>query len=88
MFGLADSARSTAKDTDMNFDRITLNARVCGEKPCIRQLRSPMYQIVDLVAAGNSFEQILADYPYLEAEDIRQALAYPSYLTREEWVAV
>jgi len=47
-----------------------------------------MYQIVDLVAAGNSFEQILADYPYLEAEDIRQALAYPSYLTREEWVAV
>lgn len=72
----------------MNFDRITLNAKVCGGKPCIRQLRFPVYQILDLVAAGNSFEQILVDYPYLEAEDIRQALAYASYLTREDWVAV
>jgi len=72
----------------MNLDRITLDAKVCGGKPCIRHLRFPVYQVVDLVAAGNSFDQILADYPYLEAEDIRQSLAYASYLAREEWVAV
>jgi uncharacterized protein (DUF433 family) len=51
-------------------------------------MRFPVYQVVDLVAAGNSFEKILEDFPFLEREDIRQALAYAARLAREEWISV
>ncbi len=70
------------------FDRITIDQKVCSGKPCIRNMRIPVHQIIDLVAAGNSFEQILDDFPYLEEEDIRQALAYASHLTKEDWIPV
>jgi uncharacterized protein (DUF433 family) len=72
----------------MPFDRITIDPEVCSGKPCIRAMRMPVHQIVDLVAAGTSFEQILEDFPYLDAEDVKQALAYAAWLTREEWAAV
>lgn len=70
------------------FDRITIDPNRCSGKPCIRDLRFPVYQIIDLVAAGNSFQQIMDDFPYIEEEDIRQALTYASQLTKEDWVAV
>ncbi|RJP30554.1 MAG: DUF433 domain-containing protein [Candidatus Omnitrophota bacterium] len=70
------------------FDRITIKKSICDGKPCIRGMRFPVYQIIDLVAAGNSFDEILNDFPYLEEEDIRQSLEYAAYLTREEWIAV
>lgn len=70
------------------FDRITVDPEVCGGKPCIRGMRFPVHQVLDLVAAGNSSERILRDFPDLEEEDIRQCLAYAAYLAREEWVAV
>ncbi|MDI6792747.1 MAG: DUF433 domain-containing protein [bacterium] len=60
----------------MVFDRITINPAVCFGKPCIRGLRFPVFQIVDLAAAGNTFDQILDDFSYLEEEDIRQALLF------------
>ena len=66
----------------MNLDRITINPEICFGKPTIRGSRFPISQIVDLVAAGNTFEQILNDFPYLEEEDIRQALAYASALVK------
>ncbi len=69
------------------FDRISIDPTVCGGKPCIRGMRFPVYQIVDLVAGGNSFSSILSDYPFLEEEDIQQALAYASMLAHEEWCA-
>lgn len=72
----------------MPFERITIDRDICSGKPCIRGTRMPVFQIVDLVAAGNSFERILEDYPDLEHEDIRQALAYAAWLTREDWIAV
>jgi uncharacterized protein (DUF433 family) len=70
------------------FDRITIDPAICGGKPCIRGMRFPVYQIVDLIAAGNSFSSIISDYPYLEVEDIQQALSYASMLTQEEWCAL
>lgn len=70
------------------FDRITTDPKVCSGKPCIRGMRFPVHQILDLVAAGNSAQQILTDFPDLEEDDIRQSLAYAAYLTREEWVPV
>lgn len=58
------------------LDRITRNPEVMGGKPCLRGMRVTVGTIVGLVAAGHSDVEILAAYPYLEAEDIRQALAY------------
>ena len=57
-------------------ERITVNADQCGGRPCIRGLRIRVSDILELLAAGESREQILADYPYLETEDITAALLY------------
>ncbi len=56
--------------------RITFNPKVMGGKPCIRGLRVTVGTIVGLVAAGHSFADILQAYPYLEEEDLREALAF------------
>ena len=66
------------------LDRITRDPRVCSGKPCIRGMRIPVYIIVSLVAAGESVAEILDDYPYLEPEDVSQALQFAALLTREE----
>ncbi|HEV2946904.1 MAG TPA: DUF433 domain-containing protein, partial [Gemmataceae bacterium] len=58
------------------FTRITLDPAVMGGKACIRGLRVTVGTIVGLLAAGRSREEILRAYPYLEPEDIDQALTY------------
>lgn len=70
----------------MNFDRIAVNPEVCGGKPCIRGLRFPVSRLLGLLAASETKEQILAEYPYLEAADIEQALSYAACLADEEVV--
>jgi len=65
------------------FVRITLNPEVMGGKPCIRGLRVTVGMIVGLVASGYSFEAILEAYPYLEKEDIAEALAYAAWRVEE-----
>jgi len=62
------------------MDRITLNPRVMGGKPCIRGMRVTVGMIVGLVATGITAEEILRAYPYLEAEDIPAALSYAAWL--------
>ncbi len=57
-------------------ERITLNPRVMGGKPCVRGMRVTVGTIVGLVATGVTNEEILSAYPYLEAEDIPAALSY------------
>ena len=64
-------------------DRITLNPEVMGGRPCIRGLRVTVGALVGLIAAGKSEEEILELYPYLETEDIRQALAYAAWRAEE-----
>lgn len=68
------------------FDRITQQPGVMGGKPCIRGLRVTVGMIVGQIAAGRSVEQILADFPYLEREDIQQALRYASWRAEEREV--
>jgi uncharacterized protein (DUF433 family) len=70
------------------FDRITFEPGKMGGRACIRGLRITVGLIVALVAEGLSREEILGDYPDLEPEDIRQALAYAAWLTREEIAVV
>lgn len=66
-----------------NLDRITRNPEVMGGKPCLRGMRVTVGTIVGLVAAGHPNAGILAAYPYLEEEDIRQALAYAAWRVEE-----
>lgn len=66
-----------------NLDRITFNSAVMGGKPCVRGLRVTAGTLVGLVAAGHSTATILSAYPYLEAEDIAQALAYAAWRVEE-----
>ncbi len=60
------------------IDRITVSPDVCGGRPCIRGLRVRVKDVLDLLAAGATREEILADYPYLEADDITAALEFAS----------
>jgi uncharacterized protein (DUF433 family) len=69
-----------------DFDRITLNPAVMGGKPCIRGLRVTVGMIVGQIGAGHTIDELLADYPYLEREDILQALRYAAWRMREQEV--
>lgn len=61
--------------------RITIDPNICHGKPCIRGLRYPVTMILELLAAGMSHAEILADYPDLEEEDIRSCLQYAARLS-------
>ncbi len=65
------------------LDRITFNAEVMGGKPCIRGSRVTVGTLVGLVAAGHTIPEIVRLYPYIEPEDIRQALAYAAWRAEE-----
>ena len=69
-----------------SFDRITLNPAVMGGKACIRGMRVTVGTVVGLLAAGRSHDEILHAYPYLEQEDISQALAYAAWRLEEREV--
>ncbi len=58
------------------LERITVDPSRCGGRPCIRDLRIRVKDVLDLLAAGASREEILADYPYLEDADISATLAF------------
>lgn len=66
------------------FDRITFNPQILGGRACIRGMRVPVSVIVCAVAHGASAQEILADHPELEEQDVRQALEYAAWLTTEE----
>jgi len=69
-----------------NLDRITFNPEVMGGKPCIRGMRVTVGTIVGLVASGKTIDEVLADYPYLEREDVLQALSYAAWRAEEREV--
>ena len=75
----APEPASAYDSTAMNLDRITTNPKVMGGKPCIRGMRVTAGTVVGLVATEHTREEILELYPYLEEEDIRQALSYAAW---------
>jgi uncharacterized protein (DUF433 family) len=70
----------------MRFTRITIDPAVCTGKPCIRGLRFPVARLLKLLASGETHEQILQSYPYLEAGDIEEALRYAAVLAEGQAV--
>ena len=67
--------------TSNRLARITINDAQCGGRPCIRGMRIRVSDILDLLAAGADIEEILADYPYLEREDILASIEYAARQT-------
>ena len=67
----------------LGFDRITFDPNILGGKACIRGMRISVSLIVNLVANGMTAAEIMAEYPDLEAEDVRQALQYAAWATEE-----
>jgi len=65
------------------LDRITFDSKIMGGKPCIRGMRMTVGTIVGLIATGHSKKDVLALYPYLEPEDIDQALSYAAWRVEE-----
>jgi len=70
----------------MTFTRITIDPAVCTGKPCIRGLRFPVARLLGLLAAGETRQTILSSDPYLEPEDINEALRYAALLADDETV--
>jgi uncharacterized protein (DUF433 family) len=63
------------------LQRISVDPKICGGRPCIRGTRMRVTDVLDLLAAGASRQEILKDYPYLQDEDISAALHYASRQT-------
>ena len=63
------------------LSRITVEEGKCGGRPCIRGLRIRVKDVLELLGAGASFEEILKDYPFLEREDILAAIDYAAHQT-------
>lgn len=66
---------------DLLLSRITVNPTQCGGRPCIRGMRLRVSDVLDLLGAGATMEEILQDYPFLEREDISAALLYAARQT-------
>ncbi len=65
------------------LDRITFDPNVMGGRACLRGMRVTVALILNLVANGKTVDEIIDDYPYVEAEDIRQSLRYAAWLAEE-----
>lgn len=70
------------------LDRITQHPDVMGGKPCIRGTRVTVGMVVGQVGAGHGIDEILTDYPYLEREDVMQALRYAAWRAEEREVTL
>jgi uncharacterized protein (DUF433 family) len=70
------------------FDRITQQPEVMGGKACIRGMRVTVGMLVGQIGAGHSIDALLADYPYLEREDVMQALRYAAWRSEEREIQI
>jgi uncharacterized protein (DUF433 family) len=77
---------SYKEQTVEHLDRITQRPDVMGGKACVRGMRVTVGMIVGQIGAGHSIEEVLADYPYLEREDVLQALLYAAWRAEEQEV--
>jgi len=68
--------------------RITIDPEVMGGKPCIRGMRVTVGTIVGLIATGKTVGDILAEYPYLEHEDVLEALSYAAWRAEEKEISM
>jgi uncharacterized protein (DUF433 family) len=70
------------------LERVTIDPRICGGKPCIRETRIWVSLVLDLLAGGVAEAEVLAEYPQLTHEDVLAAIAYGAEVARERIVPV
>jgi uncharacterized protein (DUF433 family) len=70
--------------TNHLLNRITMDSGICNGKPVIRNMRFSVAQMLELIASGMTSDEILADYPYIEPEDISACLLYASFVTNNQ----
>lgn len=85
---MAEHSRHDPEGIMGPFDRITQTPDMMGGKPCIRGMRVTVGMIVGQIGAGHSVDDVLAAYPYLEKEDVLQALQYAAWRTEERDVVL
>ena len=66
------------------LSRITMDPQVMGGKPCIRSMRVTVGTLVGLMAAGKTIDEVLAAYPYIERQDVLEALTYAAWRAEEK----
>ena len=66
------------------LSRITMDPQVMGGKPCIRNLRVTVGTLVGLMASGKTIDEVLAAYPYIERQDVLEALTYAAWRSEEK----
>lgn len=75
--------KKTSRKADWR-ERVAVSPKICHGKPCIKGTRIMVSIILDYLAAGDSVEEIIAQYPNLSLDDVRAAQAYAAWLAREE----
>lgn len=75
-------------DRDKLLQRISINSNICFGKPCIRGHRIWVSLVLDLLASGRNFQDVLDNYPGLEEADIRACIGYGAEMSRERYVEV
>ena len=70
------------------LERITFSPDIMGGQACIRDIRVPVSLIVNMIANGASFSDVIESYEYLEEEDIKQALKYASWTSSDQVLAI
>lgn len=69
-----------------NFPRITIDPQMCFGKPCIRGMRMPVASVLGYLSSGMSIEEILEDFPFLEREDILEALSFSAIAMEDRYL--
>ena len=72
--------------THPRFQRITINPEVCFGKPCIRGMRFPAATLLGYLAGGMTTDEVLADFPFLEKEDVLEALAFAASAMEDQFI--
>jgi uncharacterized protein (DUF433 family) len=85
---LAKPLQSSYRLPKPDLDRITVNPQTMGGRPCIRDMRVTVGMIVGQIGAGQTIDSVLEDYPYLERDDIMQALRYAAWRSEEREVTL
>lgn len=78
------STQTEAKGLVQKLSRITMDPQVMGGKPCIRNMRVTVGTLVGLMASGKTIDEILAAYPYIERQDVLEALTYAAWRAEEK----
>jgi uncharacterized protein (DUF433 family) len=84
MYNLQTRNAQAERSLMERLNRVTFDPQIMGGKPCIRGMRVTVGMIVGLIATGKTIDEVLKAYPYLEREDVLEALSYAAWRAEEK----